>query len=188
MKPFSWFLEEVANARGKKNKDLLKKQLGDVAKLKGNSFYGKMIEDWVRHRSTKSTRDKWVINKTLRSPFFDESEEISGANEVKKFKQNLMIKRPYQGGITVHQLTKLQMIEFFYDIPDKYLSRQDFELCYMDTHSFYLAMRGDSLDEIAKIGLRQAYETDKKNWLATDKFSERTSSLFEPEFIGTRGV
>ena len=177
MKPFSWFLEEVANARGKKNKDVLKKQLGDVAKLKGNNVYGKMIEDLVRHRSTKSTRDKWVINTTLRSPFSDESEEICGANEVKRFKQNLMTK-----------LTKLQMLELFCDIPDKHLSRQDFELCYMDTHSFYLAMRGDSLDEIAKIGLREAYETDKKNWLATDKFSERTSILFEPEFVGTRGV
>ena len=43
-KPFSWFSEEVANVRREADKDLLKKQLGDVAKLKGNSFYGKMIE------------------------------------------------------------------------------------------------------------------------------------------------
>ena len=43
-KPFSWFSEEVANVRREADKDLLKKQLDDVAKLKGNSFYGKMIE------------------------------------------------------------------------------------------------------------------------------------------------
>ena len=36
--PFSWFPEEVANARHEADKDLLKKQLGNVAKLKGNSF------------------------------------------------------------------------------------------------------------------------------------------------------
>ena len=41
--PFSWFPEEVANARREADKDPLKKQLGEVAKLKGNSFYGKMI-------------------------------------------------------------------------------------------------------------------------------------------------
>ena len=41
--PFSWFPEEVANARHEADKDPLKKQLGEVAKLKGNSFYGKMI-------------------------------------------------------------------------------------------------------------------------------------------------
>ena len=58
----------------------------------------------------------------------------------------------------------------------------------MDTDLFYLAMSGDSLDEIVKPGMRQAYEADKKNWLATDKFSERTPGLFKPEILGTRGV
>ena len=53
------------------------------------------------------------------------------------------------------------MLEFYYDFLEKYFSRQNFELCYIDTDSFYLAMIGDSLDE-------------KKNWLAADKFSERT--------------
>ena len=46
--PFLWFPEEVANAKREADKDPLKKQLGDVAKLKGNSFYGKMIEDLGR--------------------------------------------------------------------------------------------------------------------------------------------
>ena len=46
--PFLWFPEEVANAKREADKDPLKKQLGDVVKLKGNSFYGKMIEDLGR--------------------------------------------------------------------------------------------------------------------------------------------
>ena len=58
----------------------------------------------------------------------------------------------------------------------------------MDTDSFYLVMSGDSLDDIIKPGMKQAYETDKKNWFATDKFSERTPGLFKLEFVGTRGV
>ena len=37
-----------------------------------------------------------------------------------------------------------QNYEYYYDFLDKYFSRQDLELCYMDTDSFYLAMRGDS--------------------------------------------
>ena len=136
-----------------------------------------------------------------------------------------MIKRPYQCGIAVYQLAKLRMLEFYYDFLDKYLSRQDFKLCYMDTDSFYLApgdterklnlhktfrrrpgrllnvlctlnlrpvsadaMSGDSRDEIVRPEMKQAYEADKKNWLATDKFSERRRGLFKPEFAGTRGV
>ena len=99
-----------------------------------------------------------------------------------------MIKRPYQCGIVVYQLAKLRMLEFYYDFLDKYFSRQDFELCYMDTESFYLAISGDLSDEIVRPEMRQAYEADKENWLVTDKFSERTPGLFKPEFVGTRDV
>ena len=56
--PFSWLPEEVANARREADKDPLKKQLGDVAKLKGNSFYGKM-------KSTKLTLEEGVLTKPL---------------------------------------------------------------------------------------------------------------------------
>ena len=61
-----------------------------------------------------------------------------------------MISRPYQCGIAVYQLAKLRILEFYYDFFHKYFSRQDFELCYMDTDSFYLVMSGDSLDDIVK--------------------------------------
>ena len=54
------------------------------------------------------------------------------------------------------------MLEFYYDFLDQYFSRQYFELCHMDTDSFYLAMSGDSLDEIFKPWMKQVYEADKK--------------------------
>ena len=147
-----------------------------------------MIEDLGRHKSTKFTCKESVVDEALRSLFFDDLEEIGGIYEIKEFKQTVIIKRPYQCGVAVYQLAKLRMLEFYYDFLDKYFSRQGLELCYMDTHSFYLAMSGDFLDEIVKPGIRQAYEADKKNWLATDKFSERTPGLPKPEFVGTRGV
>ena len=48
----------------------------------------------------------------------------------------------------------------------------------MGTDSFYLAMSGDYLNEVVRPETKQADEADKKNWLATDKFSERTPGLF----------
>ena len=81
---FSWFPEEVANARA--DKDSLKKQLSDVAKLKGNSFYGKIIEDLSHHKSTKFTRKETVVGKALRSLLFDNLEEIDGVYEIKELK------------------------------------------------------------------------------------------------------
>ena len=73
-----------------------------------------------------------------------------------------MIKRPCQCGIAVYQLAKLRLLEIYYDFLGKYFSRQDLELCYMDTDSFCLAISGDSLDEIVKSEMKQAYEADKK--------------------------
>ena len=78
------------------------KNNSDVAKLKG-----KMIEDLGRHKSTKFTLKEMVVDKVLRSPFFDNLEEIGGAYEIKEFKQTVMIKRPDQCGIAVYQLAKL---------------------------------------------------------------------------------
>ena len=186
--PFSWFPEEVANARRQADKDPLKKQLGDVAKLKGNTFYVKMIEDLPRHKSTKFAREESSVDKALRSPFLDNSEEIGGTNEIKGLKRSVMIKRPYQCRIAVYQLAKLRMLEFYYGFLDKYFSRQNFELCYIDADSFYLAISDGSLDETVRPEMKQEYEANKKNWLATDKFSERTSGLFKPEFVCTSEV
>ena len=101
-KPFSWFLEEVPNARRKADKDPSRKQLADVTKLKGNSFYTKMVQDLGRHKSTKFTLEEKFVDKALRSLFFDNLEEIGGAYEIKEFKPTVMIKRSYQCGIAVY--------------------------------------------------------------------------------------
>ena len=85
-KPFSWFPEEVAKVIHETDKDPLKKQVGDVTKLKGNSFYGKMIEHLGRHKSTKFTRKETVVDKALIPPFFDNLEEIGGAYVINEFK------------------------------------------------------------------------------------------------------
>ena len=76
-RPFKWFPEEVSSARREADNDKNKKQLGDTAKLKGNSFYGKMIENLEKHISTKFTTDEKLIDKIFRSPFFEDLEEIN---------------------------------------------------------------------------------------------------------------
>ena len=104
-----------------------------------------------------------MLTRPLGLCFFNNLEEIGGAYEIKEFKQTVMIKRPYQCDIAVYQLAKLRMLELYYDFLDKYFSKQDSELCYMDTDPFYLAMSGESLDEIVRSEMKQVYEADKKN-------------------------
>ena len=48
-KPFEWFPEDVGQTRQNENDDPALKQLDDTHKIKGNSFYGKMIKDLMKN-------------------------------------------------------------------------------------------------------------------------------------------
>ena len=189
-RPFAWFPEEVSSARRDADNDKNKKQLGDTAKLKGNSFYGKMIENLEKHMNTKFTKDEKLIDEIFRSPFFEDLEEINeGVFEVRQRKRKVTITRPYQCGIAVYQLAKLRMLEFYYDFLDKFCDRRDFELIQMDTDSFYMALSAEDFDDIIKPEMKELYsEAEKKNWLVTDEYSKRVSGLFKPEFRGKRMI
>ena len=188
-RPFKWFPEEVSSARREADNDKNKKQLGDTAKLKGNSFYGKMIENLEKHISTKFTTDEKLIDKIFRSPFFEDLEEINaGVFEVRQRKKQVTITRPYQCGIAVYQLAKLRMLEFYYDFLDKFCDRRDFELIQMDTDSFYMALSANDFDEIIKPEMKELYKEEKKNWLVTDEYSKRVPGLFKAEFKGKRMI
>ena len=165
-----------------------KKLLGDTYRLKGNSFYGKMIEDVVRHLRTTFTTDGNEVDVALRSPFFEDLEEIGDAYEIKERKRKVEITRPYQCGIAVYQLAKLRMLEFYYDFLNNYVDRRDFEYIYMDTDSAYSAISGESLRDVVKPELLEEYDKEVGKWLATDKYSEKTLGLFKPEFIGVKMI
>ena len=161
--PFKWFPEEVSSARRAADQDKNKKQLGDTAKLKGNSFYGKMIENLEKHMNTKFTTDEKLIDKIFRSPFFEDLEEINeGVFEVRQCKRKVTITRPYQCGIAVYQLAKLRMLEFYYDFLDKFCDRRDFELIQMDTDSFYMALSAEDFDDIIKPEMKELYKEEKR--------------------------
>ena len=188
-RPFKWFPEEVSSARREADNDKNKKQLGDTAKLKGNSFYGKIIENLEKHISTKFTTDEKLIDNIFRSPFFEDLEEINaGVFEVRQRKKQVTITRPYQCGIAVYQLAKLRMLEFYYDFLDKFCDRRDFELIQMDTDSFYMALSANDFDEIIKPEMKELYKEEKKNWLVTDEYSKRVPGLFKAEFQGKRMI
>ena len=188
-RPFKWFPEEVSSARRAADKDKNKKQLGDTAKLKGNSFYGKMIENLEKHMNTKFTTNEKLIDEIFRSPFFEDLEEINeGVFEVRQRKKQVTITRPYQCGIAVYQLAKLRMLEFYYDFLDKFCDRRDFELIQMDTDSFYMALSANDFDDIIKPEMKELYKEEKKNWLVTDEYSKRVPELFKPEFRGKRMI
>ena len=85
---------------------------------------------------------------------------------------------------------KLRMLEFYYDCVDIYLSREDFEYSEMDTDSAYMAISGDSFEELIKQDLREEFENDKHNWFVTPLApqGQHTPGHFKVEFKGDKMI
>ena len=58
-------------------------------------------------------------------------------------------KWPYQCSITIYQLAKLHMLEFYYSFLDRYLDLCDFELIQMETNSLYMASQASRLTTLS---------------------------------------
>ena len=187
-KIFEWFVDQVTEARRQGDTHKEKAILADVFKLLGNSCYGKFIEALERQTDTTYTKNENEVDRSLRSSYFEDLEEIGEAYEITKRKEKIMIDRPFQIGIAVYQLAKLRMLEFYYDFLDKFIDRCDYELIQMDTDSNYIAISGEKLEDVIKPELLKEFEACKKEWLAWDKFSKRTPGLFKLEFEGDRAI
>jgi hypothetical protein len=127
-------------------------------------------------------------------------------------KKKIVIDIPIVLGFSVLQYAKLRMLEFYYDLIDKYIDRHDFQYCEMDTDSAYLAL-SDEFHKVIKPELRDEFYTEYGDWFPraacdlhrsdfvetmkkrgdwemepccrrVNKFDNRTPGLFKEEFIG----
>ena len=64
-KIFTWFVEQVTEARRTGDVDKSKALLADVFKLLGNSGYGKLIEALERQTNVIYTKDEKVVDRAL---------------------------------------------------------------------------------------------------------------------------
>jgi len=181
-------VEQVTEVRLTGDVDRSKALLAEVFKLLGNSAYGKLIEALERQTNVIYTEDEKVVNRALRSTYFEDLDEIREAYELESRKPSITIRRPFQIGIAVYQLAKLQMLEFYYDFLDKFVDRRDFELIQMDTDSNYMAISGERLEDVIRPELKAEFDAEKNQWLAWDRWSGRTPGLFKLEFEGLRMI
>ena len=185
---FKWFSDWVSDERRKGDNNPDSQIAADTAKLCGNSGYGKLIENLSKQTKTVYTNDKEKIRRFKRSALLHDIEQIGDTFEIDMHKKSVTINRPYQCGIAVYQLAKLRMLQFYYDFMDKYCDRSDFEYLEMDTDSAYMAISGETLEDIIRPDMWAQYEKVKNEWFVHDKYSKRTPGLFKLEFAGDRMV
>ncbi|KAK3741920.1 hypothetical protein QZH41_001681 [Actinostola sp. cb2023] len=159
---FSSFGVAVSNARRAGDVDPSKAIIADTMKLVGNSSYDKTITNQLKHREVRFS-DKLLVA----SSYGVLSEDI-GSEDI---------------GLPVY--AKLRMLEFYYDFMDTFVDRSDFQYLEMDTDSAYIAISGESLEEVVRPELREKFQEEKHLWLPRDDTAEnlaydkRTPGLFK---------
>lgn len=88
--------------------------------------------------------------------------------EVELSKKTIKLDLPLHIGFFVYQYAKLKMLSFYYDFLDIFLDRRDFQLCEMDTDSFYLALSTSSLEEAVKNEKKHDFYNSWPQWFPAD--------------------
>ena len=165
-------------------------KLKKLFSLKYTGFWATAPTARSSKRQTKVmyTKDEDVVDRHLRSAYFEDLEEIGDVYKIESRKKDVKIKRPFQVGIVVYQLAKLRMLQFYYDFLDNYIDRRDYELIQMDTDSMYFALSYKTLEEAVKPELMKEFKREKKQWHSWNKWSNREPGLFKLENEGTRAI
>ncbi|RUS69038.1 hypothetical protein EGW08_023211 [Elysia chlorotica] len=194
--------------------DPTKAVIAETFKLLGNSAYGKSLENLENRRDVVYTTGENVGN-LVNNCLFRTSTPLDHNDlfEVESAKNKVRWNLPLQIGFFVYQYAKLRMLQFHYDFVDKFLSRDDYQLCEMDTDSLYMALSTDSLEKAVRPHLLQIFYQEYPKWFpatacdshhkqfvetrtrgevwdplpcckARASFDKRTPGLFKIEFVG----
>jgi hypothetical protein len=200
---FRSFVKSVTESRRQGDVDPSKSILADSMKLVGNAAFGSMIMNKAKHKKTYYVKGIENGSNAVNDKLFERITEIGDEYyEVESFKSKINLDLPTQIGFFILQLAKMRMLQFYYDFMDKFVERCNFEYCQMDTDSAYIALSGESLDDIIKPNMKKEYFVGLKGLCKDDlvecdiqwfprkccqrhsRFDKRTPGLFKVEFEG----
>jgi hypothetical protein len=166
--------------------------LAEVAKLIGNSLYGRFAMRRDKHTTTEYCAGGAEVNRAINNPSYKTGEVVSmdpPAYEVTIYKEPVSQNLPIQISCAVYSLAKLRMLEFYYDFLLRFVDKKDFEMFEMDTDSCYIMISGRTFEEIVKPDMREEYERVKYDWFPRpgDQYEFRRPLLFKQEYVGTDG-
>ena len=142
--------------------------IADTVKLLGNSGYGKTITDVDGHRHVKyctekaaslMVNDRWIRQLDI---------VVDNAYEIAMNKKTVTYALPVHMGFFVLKYAKMRMLQFYYEFFNRYLERPLFQYCEMDTDSAYLALVGESVDDLVTPELGEHYFRHRSEWLPSE--------------------
>jgi hypothetical protein len=185
-KIFKKFVQKVSDERRKGDIDPKYKIVSDMWKNVGNSAFGRTGMDKSKFGNTVYGNIK-AYDKAIGSILFKDANEYGDLFEINKHKRTTEQNIPIQIACSIYDSAKFVMTKYYYDCVDKYISRENYQYCQMDTDSAYIAYAGDNFEALIKPEMREEYERDKHNWFLRNDTKEnymydlRTPCLFKPE-------
>ena len=131
-------MQKVANMRRKGDVEAEKALLADIY----TSFWvtaptASLSKPLSVRQKWLYTKDKDVVDRHLRSAYFEDLEEIGDAYKIESRKNNVTINRPFQVGIVVYQPGQVANVAVLLRLLGP-LSRQARLRAYLDGHGQYV--------------------------------------------------
>ena len=113
----------------------------DFFKLMNNTVFGKTMENVRKHRDIKLVKTDHKRNKLVSEPNYHTMKLISENLSIIKIKKvKVKMKKPIYLGLSILEISKIIMYEFWYDyVKKKY--EDMVKLCYMDTDSLIMNIK-----------------------------------------------
>ena len=178
---FQNFGDSVSAARRAGDADPDKSIIADTMKLLGNSAYGKTVTNVDRHRDVKYCTEGGTSLLVGNKRFRQLDVVTDDAYEVTSSKARVTYDLPLHIGFFVYQYAKLRMLQFYYDFVARYVERPMFQYCEMDTDSAYIALAGDSIDDLVAPEHREHYFRHRSKWLPAECCDKH-----EDDYVQTR--
>ena len=170
---FRRFGDAVSTARREGDVHRDKTIIADTMKLLGNSGYGKTITNVDLHRDVSYCTEKAASLMVNDKRFRQLDIVVDDAYEIEMNKKVVKYTLPVHVGFFVLQYAKMRMLQFYYDFLTRYVERPLFQYCEMDTDSAYLALAGESVDDLVTPALRDHYFRHRSEWLPSECCDER---------------
>ena len=181
---FRDFGESVSASRRAGDEDPDKAIIADTMKLLGNSAYGKTVTNVDRHRNVKYCTEVGTSSHINNKRFRQLDVVAKDVYEVTSNKARLTYDLPLHIGFFVYQYAKLRMLQFYYDFVARYVDRSLFQYCEMDTDSAYIALAGDSIDDLVAQEHREHYFRNRSQWLPAECCDNHKDDYIQTRLAG----
>ena len=120
----------------------------DFFKLMNNAVFGKTMENVRKHRDIKLVKTVHKRNKLVSEPHYHTVKLISeNLSKIELKKVKVKMKKPIYLGLSILEISKIIMYEFWYDYVKKKYGDM-VKLCYMDTDSLIMNIKQRTFTKI----------------------------------------